>query len=156
MVSGGITAAGRCGLHIFDKGERVNAVKYISVLNYKVKLHMHISGATIFLQDWEPCLRPTARTVQKWFVDNHIEVLPHWPSNSPNLNVIENCWNNMKKKVAAHRPVSEKDLKDILRHVWVTEISLEYCKTLVHSMPSRIKAVIKNHGHPTRYLLLLT
>jgi len=70
MVWGGITAAGRCGLHIFDKEERVNAVKYISVLNSKVKLHMHISGATICQQDWAPC--HTARTVQKWFVDNHI------------------------------------------------------------------------------------
>jgi len=67
------------------------------------------------------------------------------------LNVIENCWNNMKKKVAAHRPTSERDLKDILRHVWVrpTEISPEYCKTLVHSMPSRINADI--NSHPTRY-----
>lgn len=149
MVWGGITAAGRCGLHIFDKGEKVNAVKYISVLNSKAKLHMQISGATIFQQDSAPC--HTARTVQKWFADNNIELLRNWPSNSPDLNVIENCWNIMKKKVAAHRPTSEKDLKDIIRKVWVTEISPEYCQTLVHSMPSRIKAVITNHGHPTRY-----
>jgi len=34
-------------LHI-QQGARVSAVKYISVLNSKVKLHMHISGATGF------------------------------------------------------------------------------------------------------------
>jgi transposase len=89
--------------------------------------------------------------VRKWFADNRIQLLENWPSNSPDFNVIENCWNIMKKKVAAHRPTSEEDLKDVIKHVWATEITSEYCKTLVHSMPSRITAVLKNKGHPTKY-----
>jgi hypothetical protein len=60
-----ISAKGRCGIHIFDKGERVNAVKYISVMNSKVKLHINISCTTIFQQDSAPC--HTAKTVRKWF-----------------------------------------------------------------------------------------
>jgi hypothetical protein len=144
-----ISAKGRCGIHIFDKGERVNAVKYISVMNSKVKLHMNISCTTIFQQDSAPC--HTAKTVRKWFAENRIKLLENWPSNSPDLNVIENCWNIMKKKVAAHRPTSENDLKDVIKHVWATEITSEYCKTLVHSMPSRINVVLKNKGYPTKY-----
>jgi len=89
--------------------------------------------------------------VKKWFVDNRVELIPNWPSNSPDLNVIENYWNIMKKKVAAHHPTSEVHLKHVLRQVWTTEISTDYCKTLVHSMPSRIAAVLKNRGFPTKY-----
>jgi transposase len=149
MVWGGITAAGRCGLEIFDKGVKVNSAKYIEVLDTKVKIHMHITGSTILQQDSAPC--HTAKVVKKWFEDNHVQVLSNWPSNSPDLNVIENCWNIMKKKVAAHHPTSEVDLKKILRKVWATEITADYCKTLVRSMPRRIDAVLRNKGLPTKY-----
>jgi transposase len=115
MIWGGITASGRCGLHIFDKGEKVNAKKYLEVLESKLQIHMNISGATIMQQDSAPC--HTAKIVQKWFSDNNIELLSNWPSNSPDLNVIENCWQIMKRKVAAHRPTSEKDLKEVLKRV---------------------------------------
>lgn len=149
MVWGGITSAGRCGLEIFGKGVKVNAEKYIEVLDAKVKLHMQITGSTIFQQDSAPC--HTAKVVKKWFIDNGVELLPNWPSNSPDLNVIENCWNIMKRKVAAHHPSSEVDLRKVLKLVWTTEISADYCKTLVRSMPSRIAAVLKNKGLPTKY-----
>lgn len=149
MVWGAITAAGRCGLEIFGKGVRVNAAEYIRVLNAKVKVHMNITGATIFQQDSAPC--HTAAVVQRWFNDNDVECLRNWPSNSADLNVIENCWIVMKQKVAAHHPTSEVDLRRVLKQVWTTEITPEYCKTLVHSMPSRIKAVLKNKGLPTKY-----
>ena len=149
MVWGGITAKGRCGLHIFPKGEKVNAAKYIQVLEEKAKIHMNITGATILQQDSAPC--HTAKSVKKWLTDNGIQVLENWPPNLPDLNVIENCWLSMKQKVAAHKPTSENHLADILRHVWVNEISPEYCKKLVESMPSRIRAVLENRGYPTKY-----
>lgn len=149
MVWGAITAKGRCGIKIFDKGVKVNAAIYISVLDQKLKNHMVLSGATLFQQDSAPC--HTAKVVKKWFRDNDVETLDNWPSNSPDLNVIENCWNLMKKKVAAHHPTSEDDLRQILREVWVREITPDYCKTLVRSMPDRIKAVLANKGYPTKY-----
>lgn len=96
-----------------------------------------------------PC--HTAKKVKTWFADNNINVLPNWPSNSPDLNVIENCWNIMKKKVAQLNPTSESDLKNVLKQVWTTQISADYCKTLVRSMPNRIAAVLANRGYPTAY-----
>lgn len=149
MVWGAIAATGHCGLHIFEKGEYVNAAKYISVLEKKVKLHMDISGTTKLQQDSAPC--HTAASVKKWLKDNNIQLLENWPSNSPDLNVIENCWNLMKRRVAEQRPKSEEDLKCILKRVWVNEIMPDYCKCLVRSMPDRPKAVLKNKGYPTKY-----
>jgi len=119
------------------------------LLEAKVQIYMQITGAKIFHQDSAPC--HTAKVVKKWFVDNRVELLPNWPSNSPDFNVIENCWNIMMKIVAAHHPTSEVHLKLVLRQVWTTEISPDYCKTLVRSMPSCIAAVLKNSGFPIKY-----
>ena len=90
-------------------------------MDKKVKLHMAISNTTIFQQDSAPC--HTSKVMMKWFQDNHVQLLKDWPPNSPDLNVIENCWALMKAKVTAHWPTSEKDLLDVLKKVWTTEIS---------------------------------
>lgn len=98
MVWGAITAHGRTGLVIFGRNEKANASGYLKVIEEKVKLHMNITGITIFQQDSAPC--HTAKVVKKWFCDNDVKLLEDWPSNSANLNVIENCWSTMKKSVA--------------------------------------------------------
>jgi len=54
----------------------------------------------------------------------------------------------MKNKVAEKHPSSAKDLVKVIKEVWVKEISQEFCRNLVHSMPRRLKVVIKNGGGP--------
>ena len=149
MCWGAITAHGRAGLSHLPNGARLNSAGYIKILQENVQIHMGISGTTIFQQDSAPC--HTSKVVKKWFSDNNVTLLSDWPSSSPDLNAIENCWSVMKRKVAEHCPTSEADLIKILHHVWVTEISPDYCRGLVHSMPDRIKAVIANKGYPCKY-----
>ena len=50
----------------------------------------------IFQQDSAPC--HTAKTVYAWFKTNKIEVLT-WPGNSPDMNPIENEWNQLKDEI---------------------------------------------------------
>ena len=149
MCWGGITARGRGPLTMIPKGQTVTAKSYIAILEEKLQQHMNISNAKIFLQDSAPS--HTAKITTKWFSDNNITVLKDFPPNSPDLNVVENCWNFMKDKVSAHNPTSEKDLIRLLNAVWNTEITEEYCRKLVRSMPDRIRAVIKNKGLPCKY-----
>lgn len=73
-VWGGITTAGRCSLEIFEKGVKVNAARYIEVLEAKVKIHMQLTGSTIFQQDSAPC--HMVKVVKKWFVDYGVEIYP--------------------------------------------------------------------------------
>lgn len=148
MVWGAMAANGRGPLQIIPKGQSVNSKVYIDILQEKLKLHMEIRGTTIFLQDSAPCHK--SKATMKWFADNRVELLD-FPPNSADLNVIENLWSDMKKKVASHFPQSRDDLIDILKNVWTREMTPEYCKTLAHSMPDRIKAVIKNNGYPSKY-----
>jgi len=48
----------------------------------------------IFQQDFAPCHK--SKSTKQWLTKRNIEILP-WPANSPNLNPIENVWNDIKK-----------------------------------------------------------
>ena len=46
---------------------------------------------------------------QKWKIDNQINRLS-WPSQSPDLNPMENVWSVLKANIGNHKPTSAKDL----------------------------------------------
>lgn len=149
MCWGGISSHGTGPLTLIPKGQKVNAAFYVKMLDEKLKTHMDIHGTTILLQDSAPC--HTAKTTVNWLAHNGVYLLKDWPSNSPDLNVIENCWALMKIKVSEQRPTSEQALVETLKNVWTQKITSQYCRNLVRSMPARIQAVLKNNGNPTKY-----
>ena len=63
-----------------------------------------------------------------------------WPSQSPDMNPIENLWQDLKKIVRQHKPTNKEDLKHILNEKW-NKICSERCGRLVGSMPSRTTAL---------------
>ena len=62
-----------------------------------------------------------------------------WPGNSPDLNPIENLLKILKDKVTEKQPSSAKQLVEVIKKMWVTNISADYCQTLVQSMPRRLE-----------------
>ena len=77
--------------------------------------------------------------------------MPQWLGNSSDLNPIENLWSVLKDKVSEKQPTNTKELEETIKAVWVLELSAEYCRSLVKSMPKRLEAVIKAKGNPTKY-----
>ena len=82
--------------------------------------------------------------------ENHIKILD-WPGNSPDLSLIKNLWFKMKDLVSQKHPGPSSELVKIIKEVWVKEISGEYCKFLIYSMPQQLQAVINACGGHTKY-----
>ncbi len=70
-----------------------------------------------------------------------------WPGNSPDLNPIENCWNQMKQKLKDVDISSLPKLKEAPLKLWTQDLSKYYLASLSASMPRRIAAVIKKRRH---------
>ena len=45
-----------------------------------------------------------------WFSENGLEILENWPPNSPDINIIENVWSLLKKRVFQRHPKNIEEL----------------------------------------------
>jgi hypothetical protein len=73
-----------------------------------------------------------------------------WPSNSPDLNPIENLWSIIKRRVEKRRPKNLKELDTFLHEEW-HNIDMQIISNLVGSMKDRVIAVIEANGERIEY-----
>ncbi|CAK9832790.1 Transposable element Tc1 transposase [Anthophora retusa] len=69
------------------------------------------------------------------------------------LNPIENLWGLLKRRLWGSydsQPTSITDLYNRIQEQW-EQISSDYCKKLIESMPKRISAVLQAKGLWTKY-----
>ncbi len=122
-----------------------------------VLLYTEREDATITPCPWSSCTflqhdndpKHTSKATVGFLKKNRVKVI-QWPSMSPDLNPIEHLWGILKRQVEHHSPSSIQSLKEVILEEW-KKIDLAKCRQLVHSMPRRLGAVIKNHGGHTKY-----
>ena len=88
--------------------------------------------------------------VAKGFLNENVPVIIDWPSNSPDLNPIENLWAIVKKNVEKRMPKSLDDLKQFLVEEWEL-IPDSLLINLVNSMKNRCALIIENNGERISY-----
>ena len=68
-------------------------------------------------------------------------------SHSPDLNPIENVWGHLARAVYANGKqfISRDSLADAIQQCW-NGITLQYCNSLISSMPSRFLEAIERRG----------
>lgn len=145
----GCMASSGLGCFEFVDGT-INAVKYQQILQNSLLPSietLNVGENFIFQQDGAPC--HTAKTTKKWLSDHKINILS-WPSNSPDLNVIETVWHKMKQALRNNPQRTLPELKAEIEQIW-NRFTPEMCRSLVESMPNRIRAVIKSKGDVTPF-----
>lgn len=149
MVWGAITYYGTIELEFLTA--TMNGNNYKCLLERAFPKLKNIFGPVpwIFQQDNAPI--HTSRVARSWIESENVELLP-WPPYSPDLNIIENVWAWLSRKVyEAGRQFEDKDaLIDAIRDAW-SKISLDYLKKLYDSIPNRLIELMSKNGGHTHY-----
>ena len=99
------------------------------------------------LQDNDP--KHKSVLVRTWLHNNGISMLD-FPPYSPDLNPIENLWNDMARRVELRPAATVEELQDVIAEEWAAT-SLPFLCKLACSMPKRCQAVIDAKGEHTKY-----
>ena len=150
MIWGAISKYGTSRLHIVEG--TMNGAKYLDMLNSRLIPQIREwfpEESFIFQQDSAPCRK--AKLVMNWFAEKNIQVL-QWPGNSPDMNPIENLWEQLKNEIHEIPITTRTELITRLIHVWFHSDKISnMCKSLIQSMPRRVKALIEAKGGSTKY-----
>ena len=103
--------------------------------------------AWLFQADNDP--KHTAGKNKRYLEYKEINVLD-WPSQSPDINPIENLWAILNQSMKERTCNTEDELFNYLHGAWVN-LEKNILEKLIISMPERCKKVIENNGNPIGY-----
>ncbi|KAG9122959.1 hypothetical protein FRC07_000427 [Ceratobasidium sp. 392] len=86
------------------------------------------------------------------FLKRHgIDSLP-WPACSPNMNIIENLWEELDRAVHARVPKARNadELWRYIREEW-SKIGQDYIDHLYESLPTRVQKLVEAKGGNTEF-----
>lgn len=150
MVWGCIGPSGVGKLAVCERP--INSAYYQEILRENLKksvkmIYGNKQSPFIFQQDNAPSHSSIA--TKQYFKRKGILVLP-WPSQSPDLNIIENVWQNMKNALNKDIPRTKAELVEKIFKIWYS-IPPEFISKLYASIPKRLRAVAKNGGYATKF-----
>ena len=105
---------GSGGLYFLPKNKKMNAELYLQVLEEHMLNFYHIHSSEVYMHDSALCLK--ARKIMRYLEQKQISVL-ECPDDSLDLNLIENCWHEMKKKMSEKKTPNLEILQEKLQKV---------------------------------------
>jgi len=104
--------------------------------------------SNIFMQDNAPCHK--SQSTLAYLDKKKVCLLSDWPPQSPDVNIIENLWSTLKRKVTERYPRNAGELWAFAKEEWdaIPNIAIQ---NLYASIPKRLQAIIKNNGRHCKY-----
>uniref|UniRef100_A0A8R1EQJ7 HTH_Tnp_Tc3_2 domain-containing protein n=1 Tax=Caenorhabditis japonica TaxID=281687 RepID=A0A8R1EQJ7_CAEJA len=109
-----------------------------------IRRRLQVAG----LHGRRPVKKPLGH-VANWFRRRRVDLL-EWSSQSPDLNPIENMWEELERRLKGVRASNANQKFAQLEAAWKS-IPMTVVQTLLDSMPRRCHAVIDIKGYPTKY-----
>jgi hypothetical protein len=98
---------------------------------------------------WDNDPKHLSVIVKRW-LHNHGVSLLDFPSYSPDLNPIENFWNDLKRRVETHNATNITELQHHITIEW-NNTDPDFLAKIADNMPARCKAVVASKGHKIPY-----
>lgn len=138
----------------------MKASKYLDILiRHLFQAYPMLEGSIMEEEGSEDALPPwsfvqdnarphTAKIIQKWSDNNQVNFL-EWPSNSPDLNIIENVWAYVQDKLydIQDELISQEETWQRVQEIW-SNIPLTFIQDLYKDLPSRVKHLKIYKGGP--------
>ncbi len=124
----------------------MDSKKYIAVL--KDNLLPYMTNSHLLQQDNASC--HTSEETFEFMASEGIAVLPEWPARSPDLNIIENLWKQLKDCIKNRECQNLEQLWTLLETAFYA-IPDENIVNLYKSLPNRVKCIVKVRGMPIKY-----
>ena len=144
----GFSSMGTFPLCIFE--HNMNGEFFVKIL----EVHL-LAQANVFhernwflVQDNDP--KHTCKKARDWMQQNMPQNTFGWPSQSPDINPIENLFGWIKHNLSRDRPRTKSDLKDRISVIW-DSITPEFLEPYWSSMPKRCQKVIDSNGNKINY-----
>ena len=149
MVWGAISYYGIIDLKVVDT--RMTGLSYKALLELCFPKLSETFGPLSWILQHDNAPIHTAKVVKDMLSSKNVPTLP-WPPYSPDLNIIENVWGWLTRKVYENGKQFEtkEDLIEGIKMAW-SQISLNYLESLYKSIPGRIYDVIYKQGSHTKY-----
>lgn len=142
-VWGGICGGGATALLLYS--DNMDSNKYCEVLrNQLVPLMKQLPKRQQYTYQCDLAPWHTSNKVKEEIQRLNINLL-EWPPNSPDLNVIEELWSIIDKRLASKQINNKIELVERLEEEW-KKISIQLCRALVDTMPQRIEKCLKAKG----------
>ena len=147
MVWGAISDAGP-GPLVRVQGT-IGGNEYLDIFRFRLRRYYPglYDGSLIFQDD--NASSHTADVAEEWFQRYGIQRM-NWPARSPDMNIIEDCWNKMKYEMRGKIFTCQDELWKEIKVQW-NNLSIEFINGLYATLPERIQALRAAGGGQTKF-----